>query len=209
MFTTGRQTKYVYPSLFFLLLLLIMLLRMTVAGAEEGAAMMPAGGAHILAFGGAAPHSEADFINAVNEFNAAINPRSERDRETQDVLLLAGREDRVRDLQRNWRRTNGSFFTGENPAQADAGRNYGTAYGDQRYSEARNRLDQRRNKELDVYREKRREMEKRMMGYNRESEEYELLARQLQDLDRSYISRENNYGRQYSDLDMSFALRSH
>lgn len=209
MFTMGRQTKYVYPSLFFLLLLLIMLLRMAVAGAEEAAGVLPAGGARRVDFNGVPPHSEADFINAVNEFNAAINPKTGHDRETQDVLILAGREDRVRDLQRNWRRTNGSFFTGETGTFNRSNRDSSVAYGDTRYNEARNRLDNQRRRELEEYRVKRREVEKNMSGYNRESDEYEHFARQLHDLDRSYINRESRYGREYSDLDMSFALRSH
>lgn len=214
MFTRGLQRKYVYPSLFFLLLLLVMLLRMAVASAEEaGAAALPAVDAWQTGLTATSnsvrPHSEADFINAVNEFNAALNPRTEKDRETQDVILLAGKEDRVKELQRNWRRANGSFFVEDLGSYGHTDRNYQATYGDRQYSTARNQLDNRRFNDLHSYRQERRDVEKKMVGLNRHSDEYESLAGQLQELDLRYIDRESGYRKEYHHLDISFSLRSH
>ena len=184
MFTLGRrETKYVYPSLFFLFLLFLLLLRMNAtAAAAERVPDEPKGESVALlapengVFSGAG-HSELDFISAVDSFNEAINPSP-----------------LGRDLAQRWTLRENAFRYGGNTT-------------DMRYGEDRRMLDQKRNRDLKEYREKRRELENDMLGINRESEDYDRLAREMNTLDRRYMDRESGYRREYLNLDTDYVLK--
>ena len=183
MFTLGRrETKYVYPSLFFLFLLFLLFLRMNAAAAAESVPDEPKGESVALLapdneiFSGAG-HSELDFISAVDSFNEAINPNP-----------------LGRDLAQRWTlRENAYKFEGNAT--------------DMRYGEDRRMLDQKRNRELKEYKEKRRELENDMLGMNRDSNDYDRLTREIGTLDRRYMDMESGYRREYLNLDTEYVLK--
>lgn len=79
---------------------------------------------------------------------------------------------------------------------------------DNRYARERRRLDERRDRELNEYRDRRRDIQDRMSGHHRRSPEYGRLQRELLELDRRHAAEERRFEREFINMDANYSSKS-
>lgn len=219
MFTRGyNQRKFVYPTLFFLLLLLLMLRYAASAAASEPATTADALSRETVTVSLPARHREQDFLDAIDQFNAAAGEdaiampgRTRTNPETRAATLMGAEDD--------WKNTAGGYFPGSSFLfdRRDAERHFNAtgmrdgperrnAVSDFAYRREHRRLGIERSEATDRYREERKAVERKMLGRNRQSEEYGQLERELHNLDRTHAERERDFQKRFTTIDAMYSL---
>lgn len=141
-------------------------------------------------------HDERSLVRAADKFNDSIaKPRANA-----IEARVQRQEERARNMQNTWRSVAADRFGWQDSENADV------RVRDSRYVEERRRLDERRSDEMNGYRENRRSIQNRMSGYNRSSDEYEKLERQLNDLDRRHAEAERRFEREFRNMDANYSI---
>ncbi len=153
-------------------------------------------------------HRERDFLrdsetfnDQVKELNRLLNERwQEFDKELKN--RIGDQENLVREVDPEWRqkRVDAPFYRLPDAELSEK------TFADDQYLSDRSRLDLRRMDDWDTYQAYRNDLQERMLNYNRASDEYLRLQKNLNDLDQRQAARERDYEREYRNLDVDYSL---